>query len=147
MGLLFSFPLIATATVTQFFAWFLLEFLERKFSMAPAVRRATSIDNLAEILAADSFSPDAKRDKRFLNRVTHTLDKRGRFRIQTRGTIYFIRAIWQATLLTCILFLTMLFPDWWTNHFIELDTNTINERPYRVLLLFVCLYVLIQVEY
>eukprot|EP01084_Bolivina_argentea_P239716 402847_1 len=75
--------IIITFVATQFLCWVLLEILERKCGMQPAIRRRTSFTKLPNMARSSTKM-----------RMTKSLDSKGRFRIQTRGSIYIVKTVW-----------------------------------------------------
>ena len=111
-----------TAGVTFFLYWFALEFMERFSGLAPAIRRASSIDNEMRESQMKETSVH-KNDIKIINeehsikiRLTKSLDTDGRFRVQTRGTINLIKAGWMIGLcVTCFIMLAY-DPYWFYRH-------------------------------
>ena len=113
---------------TQFVCWFLLELLERKCGMQPAIRRRTSFTSLPKLDNEDSAHRRIKSQTKL--RMTKKLDKKGRFRIQTRGSVYFVKTVWM--IIGCIFTVSMYItePEWYLDHFYYLIPSTTNVQLY-----------------
>eukprot|EP01084_Bolivina_argentea_P142699 250666_1 len=109
-----------TLCATILFAWLLQEILERKCGMAPLVMTREEIVNLSN-------------DESVLEtniRLTKSHDHYGKYRIQTRGAVFFIKFIWcNAIFIMCMYMFT--YPGWFYDHFIMMDSTTINFTMYR----------------
>eukprot|EP01084_Bolivina_argentea_P311721 539602_1 len=112
--------------LVQFVCWILLEILEHKFGMQPAIRRRSSFS----LMATNNTSNTIDRNQYAMTqrRLTKTLDKKGRFRIQTRGSIYLIKSLWQTTGLIYCIYELIAEPQWFIQHFYYLNENTIKTQ-------------------
>ena len=116
IGVAIIFPLILTMAN---------ELLENKFGMQPKIRRKTSITKLID-LEDDEEIIDGRK---LILRLTRQLDQTGRFRLQARGSVQFVKStylflglIYATTL--CIRIPKAAYAFWWcfvpeTNYYIE----------------------------
>ena len=111
--------------LTIFLCWLSQEVMERAFGMAPAIRLASDIHDNAR---RDS---NPIRHLKVNKRVTKSLDHQGRFRITTRGTVYYIKGTWTVFLFIASLAVFISNPDWFRAHFIDLDPSTVDFWPYQ----------------
>eukprot|EP01084_Bolivina_argentea_P230172 388282_1 len=116
-----------TVLLTIFICWALQEILEREFNMAPAIHKSKDIHSNA--LTEDSENPVGR--WKHNKRLTRTLDKKGVYRIQTRGSIYFIKFIWNFLLFLTSCTVLCVNPQWYYLHFIKLDSTTVDFLPYQ----------------
>jgi len=109
-----------TGLATIFFCWAAQEFLERKCGMEPSIRDINKMEETA------AKSDDPKNSYIINRRLTKALDQEGRYRITTRGTVYYIKGVWAFCLLVTGMVGTIaLYPDWWYDHFIQMDRSTV----------------------
>ena len=116
---------ILTAIMTIFLAWMSHEIMERYFGMEPRVAMVSEI----QLNATTRDNPI--KSLKMNQRMSKGLDSSGRFRITTRGAIYNIKGIWTVILITVSLYIFIAYPDWFIQHFIELDRATVNFWPYQ----------------
>eukprot|EP01083_Nonionella_stella_P076697 209126_1 len=113
------------AWATLFLSWGALEIMERKGGMAPMIITSNELFKHAE--AHHNPLKKVVTNKR----MTKSLDAKGKFRIQIRGTIYFIKTVW---IVWINLFSTIAFiagGDWFPNHFIWLKSSSMNYWPFQ----------------
>ena len=120
--------IIVMFVLTQFLCWFLLELLERCCGMQPAIRRRTSFIKLPKIENEDSNQRHVRSQTKL--RMTKTLDKKGRFRIQTRGSVYFVKTVWMLVGWLMIILMIITRPYWYLDHFYYLIPITTNVQLY-----------------
>ena len=113
-----------TCLLTLFFCWATQEIMERKFGMTPAIRRTTSLHD------AVAKAENPVRTDVVVKRLTKQLDEKGRFRIQTRGTIYYIKGIWNVIMFCTTLFACLYDRTWFPDHFIYLKAESASYEPY-----------------
>eukprot|EP01084_Bolivina_argentea_P089608 161655_1 len=114
-----------TGILTIFFCWMAQEILERAFGMAPAIR---NVDELHE--EAMKYS-NPQRKLQINRRITKKLDIQGRFRITTRGTIYYIKGVWSLIMLFVSMYVFLRYPDWFIDHFIKIEPKTVSLSWYQ----------------
>eukprot|EP00485_Elphidium_margaritaceum_P022838 CAMPEP_0202712594 /NCGR_PEP_ID=MMETSP1385-20130828/43529_1 /ASSEMBLY_ACC=CAM_ASM_000861 /TAXON_ID=933848 /ORGANISM="Elphidium margaritaceum" /LENGTH=428 /DNA_ID=CAMNT_0049372681 /DNA_START=84 /DNA_END=1370 /DNA_ORIENTATION=- len=108
----------------MFCCWALQEIMERGMGMAPNITRAASLHSQSRT------ESNPMKHYRMNKMLTKSLDIDGRFRIQTRGTIYFIKAIHQLVLFIVSICVFASSPEWFTDHFIHLRADTTFYAPY-----------------
>eukprot|EP01083_Nonionella_stella_P119833 358519_1 len=64
-------------------------------------------------------------------RMTKSLDSKGKFRMQVRGTIYFIKSGWCLIMHIVSLLVFTLNGKWFMDHFIYLEQDTVGFSPYQ----------------
>jgi hypothetical protein len=111
---------------TLFLCWLAQEILERAFGMAPAIRRAQSLHEQA---AKKSNNPI--KANYAITRLTKALDKEGRFRIQTRGTIYYIKGIWNIVMWCTFIYVCVSNKHWLYDHLYRQVPDTTFYLPYQ----------------
>ena len=114
-----------TGILTIFFCWMAQEIMERGCGMAPQIRLASEIQEIAQ------RKSNPLKSFKMNKRMTKQLDHTGRFRITTRGTIYYIKGVWCVLLLIASITIFIACPDWFVQHFIELDDSTVHFWPYQ----------------
>lgn len=112
---------------TQLTSWLLLELFERQLDMAPVIRRRTSFTRLTDLGFDSADKKSHELAKRLM--LTKGLDKKGRFRIQTRGSIYFIKAIWVMCGAIYLTFGYIVWPAFYYQHFLYFNANSIYFQP------------------
>eukprot|EP01084_Bolivina_argentea_P089609 161657_1 len=116
--------LMFTMVVTCLTCWTLLEVMERIFGMAPKITNLSEIHDLAR---NDRDNPVAKY---ILNkRLTKTYY--GNYRIQTRGTMYYIRFLWSGVMFVVAMTTILTNQEWFKNHFIYLKSDTVYLHSYQ----------------
>lgn len=114
---------LVTVVTTAYVCWFLLELLERQFRMEPTIQLSQTLHDLAQTDAAAAT---------VTKRMTRTLDKDANFRIQIRGSVYFIKFMWQFTLILIAIAVLMTQPSWYAQHFYQLKAETVNHPLYQI---------------
>ena len=104
--------------------WAVQEILERKCNLAPYIMET---DELQRISATKQDS-----DEHFkMNRqLTKSLDIEGVYRIQSRASIYFIKAVYQIILFIAFFLIMDLDIPWMLDHFIYLKADSVNHIQY-----------------
>ena len=106
--------LVLTLMLTVLVCWALLELMERALGMAPKI---VTVDQIHDRALADSTNPVGN----FIVNKRLTKSYYGAYRMQTRGTIYYIRFLWSGSLflVSCIVY----FSDtsWFLDHFVNLE--------------------------
>eukprot|EP01084_Bolivina_argentea_P116022 206232_1 len=111
--------------LTIFFCWFAQEVMERAFGMAPQIRTKQEMESHAK------QSDNPVKTFKLNRRLTKSLDHTGRFRIQRRGTINYIKSVWSFGLVVMSLCFLATTPEWFQAHFFDLDPSTVNWAPYQ----------------
>lgn len=114
-----------TGLVTILLCWAAQELLERKCGMEPAIRDANKIEEIA------AKADDPKSSYIINRRLTKSLDQKGRYRIATRGAVYYIKGVFCFYILAFGAVTIALYPDWWYDHFITMDRSTVNFPLYQ----------------
>eukprot|EP01084_Bolivina_argentea_P241878 405913_1 len=113
-----------TAFLTLFICWAALEFMERKLGMAPTIITAKELAHHS----TRNVNPVKKMTAN--KRMTKSLDSKGKYRIQIRGTIYLIKAAWCLTVHLTSTIAFFLGGPWFANHFIWLDPVSMHYWPF-----------------
>ena len=114
-----------TIFTTLITCWALHEFLERKLGMEPRI--TTSIDLQKGAAATDN----PLKTYEINNRLTKSLNVSGGYRIQTRGSIYFVKSIYAMVLFWTCITIIIASPQWFYDHFIALKADSVHYAPYQ----------------
>eukprot|EP01083_Nonionella_stella_P027116 74605_1 len=115
-----------TMFLTAFLCWTAQEILERQFGMSPRIITAKDLHTES----ATARAPNPMKHYVMNKRLTKSLDHRGQFRIQTRGTVYFIKAVWCFLLCAAYIILAFIvYPEWQVQHFYHLNASTVWFAP------------------
>ena len=101
---------------TMFCLFFLQEFLERKCGLGIAIRLQSSIEKFPN-------SPVTQR-------LTKSLDKHGRFRIQIRSSIEILKLSWKISECIIGIIILILWPEWYIDHFYYMIPETRRMQLY-----------------
>ena len=106
--------LFLTMVLTVFACWALLEIMERALGMAPKI---VTVEQIYDRALADRTNPVGN----FIVNKRLTKSYYTGYRMQTRGTIYYIRFLWSGGLflVSCIVYFTNF--DWFLDHFVRLE--------------------------
>eukprot|EP01083_Nonionella_stella_P280013 952369_1 len=117
---------LLTAWTTMFVCWVSLETMERKFGMAPII----VTDKTMKMSATNCDNPMKQVVTNI--RMTKSLDKKkGKFRMQVRGAIYFTKCGWSLIMHIVSLLVFILNGKWFMDHFIYLDAETVSLSAYQ----------------
>jgi len=118
-------PVLLTCLLTMFGCWALQEIMERGMGMAPNIVKQSDLDRRAK------RKDNPIKHVRVNKMMSKSLDLRGRYRIQTRGTIYFIKALHQLIMFIVSLAVFTVDTQWFVDHFILLKAESTNYVPYQ----------------
>lgn len=96
------------------------ELIERKLGMKPIIR-------CTHLLESQASSPAMLKMNK---RLTRQLDHAGYFRIQTRASVFYVKAIWCMSATIVAIYLA-LFSDFFYQHLILLNADTVYYIPYQ----------------
>lgn len=133
-----------TIFLTLFLCWLLQEILEKKFGMEPTIIEIESVNTIlnrskTEIQAQESKSKSKSKSqtksKRMIYRLSRAIDSSGKFRMEQRGSIYFVKTIWCMCIFIGVLFGEIVNPNWFYKHYILFDKSTIESNEYKHLVI------------
>jgi len=116
--------LFLTMVLTGFVCWALLEIMERQLGMAPKI---VTVEQIADHARNDSTNPVGK----FIVNKRLTKSYFGGYRMQTRGTIYYIRFIWSGGIFFIGTGLYLANIEWFLDHFVRLKPESTYFPPYQ----------------
>jgi len=113
-----------TLFVVTVSCWALHEFFERKLGMTPSI--TTTIDLQKEA----SLKSNPLRSLEMNNRLTKSLNVNGGYRIQVRGSVYFVKTLYTLSLFVCCTAMIGAYPQWFVDHFISMKAESVYFAPY-----------------
>eukprot|EP01083_Nonionella_stella_P265703 899752_1 len=116
--------LVVTVALSNVLCWALQEILERKFGMEPIITTNDRLQKLAQ------NNPNPIQYYEINKRLTKSLDSNGEYRIQVRGSVHFILAVWKVVLFVWCLVVFTGDSEWFMDHFIYMKKDSVNYTPY-----------------
>ena len=92
---------------------------------------------------------DNEFDVGLLRRLSRSMDSNGKYRMKTRASPQFARSIAFLALIFCIIIGVSINPEWFIQHFIEFEAESVEYIPYQIaagIMLSVYLYDLIIMD-
>ena len=116
--------LLLNTVLTVFVCWALLETMEHAMGMAPKI---VTVDQLNDRARNDRTNPSA--NLAVNTRLTKSFY--GSYRMQTRGSIHYIRFLWSGCLFVaaCAIYFHNNL-EWFIDHFILLKVLLLFSKPY-----------------
>eukprot|EP01084_Bolivina_argentea_P206172 352055_1 len=118
-----------TMVALIFLCWMINEILQRMFAQESKLYTTQSLISYS----AQLNDPVGNNSLIMMKRMTKSIGKEGRFRMQPRGSVMFTKALFTFAGLCALCGMAISDPIWYYDHFILADESTINYSLYRVL--------------